>query len=54
MLTGKGKLIEIQATAEKDPFEEAQLLEMLSLAKEGVKMLSQKQLVAIMKNNENP
>jgi ribonuclease PH len=48
VLTGKGKLIEIQATAEKNPFEESHLLEMLTLAKEGVKVLTQKQLVAIM------
>jgi ribonuclease PH len=48
VLTGKGKLIEIQATAEKTPFEESHLLEMLALAKEGVKVLTQKQLVAIM------
>ena len=53
VLTGKGKLIEIQATAEQDPFEEAQLIEMLSLAKEGIKALSQKQLVAIMSKNES-
>ena len=52
VLTGKGKIIEIQATAEQDPFEDRQLLEMLSLAKEGVKTLSQKQLVAIMTKNE--
>ncbi|MBM3611168.1 MAG: ribonuclease PH, partial [Alphaproteobacteria bacterium] len=48
VLTGKGKLIEIQATAEQNSFEESQLLEMLSLAKEGIKALTQKQLVAIM------
>lgn len=48
VLTGKGKVIEIQATAEQEPFEEELLLEMLSLAKEGVKTLSQKQLMAIM------
>jgi len=48
VLTGKGKLIEIQATAEKKPFEESDLLEMLSLAREGVKILTQKQLAAIM------
>jgi ribonuclease PH len=48
VLTGKGKLIEIQATAEKAPFEETHLLEMLNLAKEGIKVLVQKQLVAIM------
>jgi ribonuclease PH len=51
VLTGKGKLIEIQATAEKTPFEESHLLEMLALSKEGIKVLTQKQLVAIMTSN---
>ena len=48
VLTGKGRLIEIQATAEQEPFEEEKLLEMLALAKEGVKTLTQKQFSAIM------
>lgn len=52
VLTGKGRLIEIQATAEQDPFEESQLMDMLSLAKEGVQILAQKQLAAIMTSHE--
>ena len=33
VITGKGGIVEIQGTAEKDPFTEAQLLELLALAK---------------------
>ena len=35
VITGKGGLVEIQSTAEKDPFSEAQFLELLTLAKNG-------------------
>ena len=48
VLTGKGKLVEVQATAEQEAFEPEKLMEMLQLAQEGVKALSQKQLEAIM------
>lgn len=34
VITGRGGIVEIQGTAEKDPFSEAQLLELLSLAKQ--------------------
>ncbi len=33
VITGKGGIVEIQGTAEKDPFSEAQFLELLNLAK---------------------
>lgn len=48
VITGKGKLVEIQATAEEHPFEEEQFLEMLTLARQGIKSVGQKQLTAIM------
>jgi ribonuclease PH len=36
VLTGKGAIIEIQATAEDEPFSEAQLIQLLALAHKGV------------------
>ncbi len=35
VITGKGGIVEIQGTAEKEPFTEAEFLKLLSLAKEG-------------------
>lgn len=35
VMTGSGKIVEIQGTAEAEPFTEAQLIEMLALAKKG-------------------
>jgi len=40
VLTGKGGIVEIQATAEHTPFEEAQFAEMLTLARAGVAQLT--------------
>ncbi len=39
VLTGTGKLVEVQATAEQHPFEEAALARMLALAQTGVARL---------------
>ncbi len=39
VLTGSGKIIEIQGTAEESPFEEEQFVQMLTLAKKGIKEL---------------
>jgi ribonuclease PH len=39
VLTGKGQIIEVQMTAESAPFSEAQLTDMLALAKKGVREL---------------
>ena len=36
VLTGKGGIVEIQGTAEKDPFSETQFMELLSLARKGI------------------
>jgi ribonuclease PH len=36
VLTGKGAIVEIQATAEDEPFSEAQLIELLALAHKGI------------------
>ena len=35
-LTGAGRIIEVQGTAEKIPFSEAELMQLLGLARKGV------------------
>jgi ribonuclease PH len=47
VITGKGGIVEIQGTAEKEPFTEAQFLELLNLAKTGCADLSQMQKQAL-------
>ena len=47
VLTGKGGIVEIQGTAEKDPFSEQQLHELLELAKLGCKELHDAQKKAL-------
>ncbi len=47
VMTGKGKLVEIQGTAEGAPFSFAQLEELLGLAKEGIKELVEIQKMCI-------
>lgn len=39
VMTSKGKIIEIQGTAEKEPFSEAELNKLLQLAKKGIKKI---------------
>lgn len=39
VMTGGGKLVEVQATAEQDPYEEQQLLKMIATARKGVEGL---------------
>ena len=51
VITGKGKFVEIQATAEKIPFEDAQLLEMLELARSGAQTIKKAQLKALMEGD---
>lgn len=48
VITGKGNLIEIQATAEGSPFSEEDFLKLLEYARTGTRNLQQKQLAAIM------
>ena len=43
VMTGSGKFVELQATAEKDPFDDAQLAELMRLAKKGCNELIQTQ-----------
>ncbi|HEV2570636.1 ribonuclease PH [Methylocella sp. CPCC 101449] len=47
VMTGKGHLVEVQATAEGAPFDEAQLQQMMALAKQGIASLIEKQKQAI-------
>jgi len=47
VLTGKGAIVEIQATAEEEPFSEAQLIELLALAHKGVGELTALQRKAL-------
>ncbi len=47
VLTGKGRIVEIQGTAEADPFTQAQFLELLSLAQDGVAQLVRAQRQAL-------
>src|SRR5665213_367947 len=48
VMTGAGNIVEIQATAEKDPFSEDQLLTLLSLARKGIGKLVDLQKIAVM------
>jgi ribonuclease PH len=47
VINGEGKLIEIQGTAEKDPFSEEQFLGMLKFAKSGINQLLVAQRTAL-------
>jgi ribonuclease PH len=47
VLTGSGGIVEVQGTAEKEPFSEAQFVELMELAKKGVTELTQLQRLAI-------
>ena len=43
VLTESGKIVEIQGTAEEEPFEESEFNELMALAKDGIKQLIAKQ-----------
>ena len=47
VLTGKGGLVEVQATAEGEPFSEAELLALLKLARQGTDELFKRQRAAV-------
>ncbi len=48
VVTGAGRLVEVQATAEKQPFSEEQLVALLALARKGVARLVDLQKLAVM------
>jgi ribonuclease PH len=47
VMTGDGRLIEVQATAEKDPFSRATLDDLLALAEQGIAEIGEAQLEAV-------
>jgi ribonuclease PH len=47
VMTGDGRLVEVQATAERDPFTREDLDELLDLAARGIEELTQVQLAAL-------
>ena len=47
VMAGSGNIVEIQATAEKDPFSEEQLLALLALARKGIEKLVGLQKLAV-------
>ena len=47
VMTGSGGIIEVQGTAEKAPFSEAELLQLLALARKGVTKLVDLQKLAV-------
>jgi ribonuclease PH len=47
VLTGRGGIVEVQATAEGEPFAEAQLAELLALARHGTDALFRQQRAAV-------
>ena len=48
VMTGTGNLVEVQATAEKNPFSETELLALLALARKGTAKLVDLQKLAVM------
>ncbi len=48
VMTGAGNIVEVQGTAEKTPFSEAELLALLALARKGVEKLVGLQKMAVM------
>jgi len=48
VMTGAGRIVEVQGTAEKNPFSEEQFLALLALAKKGVAKLVDLQKMAVM------
>ena len=47
VMTGKGGIVEIQGTAEGEPFSEAQLLQLMALAKQGIGRLVELQKMTV-------
>jgi ribonuclease PH len=47
VMTGDGKIIEVQGTAEKEPFSEEELMALLALARKGVAKLVDLQKLAV-------
>ena len=52
VLTGSGGIVEVQGTAEREPFSEPQFIELMELAKKGVTELTRLQRLAIGQTSE--
>lgn len=50
IMTGKGKFIEVQGTAERDPFSEEDMIKMIKFAKKGIKEIIKVQKQVLEKN----
>jgi ribonuclease PH len=48
VMTGDGRLVEVQATAEKTPFSEQEFAALLALARKGIAKLVDLQKLAVM------
>lgn len=48
VMTGSGRLVEVQATAEKTPFTEEELIALIALARKGIAKLVDLQKLAVM------
>jgi ribonuclease PH len=48
VMTGAGRIVEVQGTAEKNPFSEEELLSLLALARKGIGKLIDLQKMAVM------
>ena len=47
VMTGDGRIIEVQGTAEREPFTEAELLALMALARKGIARLVDLQKLAV-------
>jgi ribonuclease PH len=47
-MTGDGRLVEVQATAEGSPFREDELMGLIALARRGIARLLELQKIAVM------
>jgi ribonuclease PH len=47
VITGSGKMVEVQATAEHKPFDDSQLAQLMSLARKGIESLIERQKVLL-------
>jgi ribonuclease PH len=47
VITGSKKMVEVQATAERRPFDDAQLAKMMTLARRGIESLIDRQRAAL-------
>jgi ribonuclease PH len=54
VMTGKGRLIEVQATAESEPFERSVFIELLGLAEQGISRIKDAQMEVVARTYTAP